>query len=120
MSTTFNICIKPNGERLIFNIPKEAINKDCTTKENYRDYLLSNNYKNMHKKNSKALLPEIQVVGQKARELFKEVQKKIGDMLDVDKALDNLTENSENKDDALSRFLNRPKLMDDLLRELKE
>ncbi len=112
-SVEFSSCIDKNGESHFTNLPKSSLNSNCELKEDRYLTMLNQDYQNLHNEFKKyepveedpeiieSLVDNFDV---SIAPIPKSVED-IKDLLDPDKALEQLMEATENRDDPYTRAM---------------
>ncbi len=117
----FHSCIDNNGQKHFTNLPKYSLDSNCSPKDHYA-LMLNNDYQNLSVEHEKyeiseediVLFEEPESVTSKDSKPFdlrdvdlsvETVKSKVQDILNPDKALEELMTTTEDRDDAFTRAM---------------
>ena len=120
-SVEFHRCVDNNGQKHFTNLPKTSLDSNCSPKDHYA-LMLNNDYQNLSVEHEKyeiseediVLFEEPESVTSKDSKPFdlrdvdlsvETVKSKVQDILNPDKALEELMTTTENRDDAFTRAM---------------
>jgi hypothetical protein len=107
-SVEFSRCIDDKGQVHIINLPKSNLGTDCKLKEDHYTVMLNQDYQNLSEEFKK-----YEVVKEEPEETFFEdtdlslntISNPVKDILDPDKALEQLMDATEDRDDPFTRAM---------------
>ena len=117
----FHRCVDNNGQKHFTNLPKNSLDSNCSPKDHYA-LMLNNDYQNLSVEHGKyqvieedlVLFKESKSVARKDSKPFDlrevdlsidTVKSKVKDILNPDKALEELMMSTEDRDDAFTRAM---------------
>jgi len=124
-SVDFQSCIDANGRKHFTNLPKTSLSKDCTVKDHYA-LMLDQDYQNLAAHHQKFQIDDefTEILDDSAKATQDSISKdeepfdlsevdlsvdtvknKVRDILNPDKALEELMDATENRDDAFTRAI---------------
>ncbi len=125
-SVEFSSCIDKNGKSHFTNLPDSSLNSNCELKEDRYLTMLNQDYQNLHNEFKKYEPVEEEV---ELEESFIEnlddlsinsITNPVKDLLDPDKALEQLIQASEDRDDPFTRAMrSRSNAVDSIIKQGK-